>query len=121
MPTLKRWLDEGTHVLTGWETDTSSQTSASQAGILHGNNSNIPAFRWYDKETGEIVASSNPKVLPVMEKERSDGNGLLADDGASRGNMLSGDAPYVMNTASTLAGSHALPYFGVSSLFRQSL
>jgi uncharacterized membrane protein YvlD (DUF360 family) len=102
VPTLKRWLDEGTHVLTGWETDTSSQTSASQAGILHGNNSNMPAFRWYDKETGEIVASSNPKMLPVIEKERSDGNGLLSDDGASRGNMLSGDAPYVMNTASTL-------------------
>ena len=44
MPKLKRWLDEGTHVLTGWETDTSSQTSASQAGILHGDNSSIPAF-----------------------------------------------------------------------------
>jgi putative membrane protein len=102
MPTLKRWIDEGTHVLTGWETDTSSQTSASQAGILHGDNSNIPAFRWYDKEIGEIVASSNTKVLPTLEKEHSDGNGLLSGDGASRGNLLSGDAPYVMNTASTL-------------------
>ena len=102
MPTLKRWLDEGTHVLTGWETDTSSQTSASQAGILHGDNSNIPAFRWYDKVSGEIVASSNTKVLPILEKEHSDGNGLLSDNGASRGNLLSGDAPYVMNTASTL-------------------
>jgi hypothetical protein len=32
MPTLKRWLDEGTHKVTGWETDLSSQTGASQAG-----------------------------------------------------------------------------------------
>ena len=102
MPTVKRWIDQGTHVLTGWETDTSSQTSASQAGILHGNNDNIPAFRWYDKAAGEIVASSNTKILPILEKERSDGNGLLSDNGASRGNLLSGDAPYVMNTASTL-------------------
>jgi uncharacterized membrane protein YvlD (DUF360 family) len=102
MPTLKGWIDSGTHVLTGWETDTSSQTSASQAGILHGDNSNIPAFRWYDKASGEVVASSNTKVLPVLEKEHSDGNGLLSDNGASRGNLLSGDAPYVMNTASTL-------------------
>ncbi|MCP4359160.1 MAG: phage holin family protein [Chloroflexi bacterium] len=101
-PTLKRWLDSGSHVLTGWETDTSSQTSASQAGILHGNNSNIPAFRWYDKESGNIVASSDTKILPVLEKGFSDGNGLLSDDGASRGNLFSGDAPYVMNTASTL-------------------
>jgi putative membrane protein len=102
MPTLKNWVDRGSHEITGWETDTSSQTSASQAGILHGNNSNIPAFRWYDKEKKEIVASSNTKVLPILEKERSDGNGLLADNGASRGNLLSGDAPYVMATASTI-------------------
>ena len=102
MPTLQRWINEGTHVLTGWETDTSSQTSASQAGILHGDNSNIPAFRWYDKESGEIVASSNTKVLPILEKEHSDGDGLLSDNGASRGNLLSGDAPYVMATASTI-------------------
>jgi uncharacterized membrane protein YvlD (DUF360 family) len=102
LPTLKRWIDEGSHVLTGWETDTSSQTSASQAGILHGDNSNIPAFRWYDKVSGEILASSNTKVLPILEKEHSNGDGLLSDNGASRGNLLSGDAPYVMNTASTL-------------------
>ena len=102
MPTLKRWVDSGSHVVTGWETDTSSQTSASQAGILHGNNTNIPAFRWYDKETKEIVASSNTKVLPLLEKELSDGNGLLSDNGASRGNLLSGDAPYVMATASSI-------------------
>ena len=102
MPTLKRWLDNGRYTLTPWETDTSSQTSASQAGILHGNNSNIPAFRWYDKASGQIIASSNTKLLPVLEKGFSDGNGLLADNGASRGNLFSGDAPYVMNTASVL-------------------
>lgn len=101
MPTLRRWLDK-THTLTGWETDTSSQTSASQAGLLHGDNRNIPAFRWYDKKSKRIVASSNPKLLPAIEKERSDGKGLLAQDGASRGNMFSGDAQYVLATASTL-------------------
>lgn len=102
MPTLKRWIDSGSHVITGWEPDTSSQTSASQAGILHGDNSNIPAFRWYDKNTQQIVASSDAKMLPGIEKERSNGNGLLSKDGASRGNLFSGDAPYVMATASTI-------------------
>lgn len=102
MPTLKRWLDSGSYVLTEWETDTSSQTSASQAGILHGNNTNIPAFRWYDKEKGEVIASSNAKLLPEIEKEHSNGNGLLCEDGASRGNLFSGDAKYVMTTASAL-------------------
>lgn len=102
MPTLQSWLESGSHTLTGWETDTSSQTSASQAGILHGDNSNIPAFRWYDKDRGEIIASSNSKILPDIEKERSDGNGLLSNNGASRGNLFTGDAKYVMATASAL-------------------
>jgi len=101
-PTLARWLENDSHRLVGWETDLSSQTSASQAGILQGNNSNIPAFRWYDRARKMIVASSNPDELARLEKDLSDGNGLLADDGASRGNMFSGDAPDVMNTASTI-------------------
>jgi hypothetical protein len=45
MPTLARWLETDSHRLVGWETDLSSQTSASQAGILHGNNENIPLER----------------------------------------------------------------------------
>ena len=102
MPTLKEWVDSGSHVITGWEPDTSSQTSASQAGILHGDNSNIPAFRWYDKASQKIIASSDMKALPGIETQRSNGNGLLSNDGASRGNLFSGDAPYVMATASTI-------------------
>ncbi len=37
-PTMARWLAEDTHRLTEWETDLSSQTGASQAGILLGFN-----------------------------------------------------------------------------------
>ena len=44
-PTMARWVAEGTHRFTEWETDLSSQTGASQAGILLGSNEDIPAFR----------------------------------------------------------------------------
>ncbi|NIV33668.1 MAG: phage holin family protein [Anaerolineae bacterium] len=101
-PNLARWLQEGSHRLVSWECDLSSQTSASQAGILHGSNHNIPAFRWWDRQHKKLVASSSPDDVARLEEERSDGNGLLADNGASRGNMFSGDAPNVMNTASTI-------------------
>jgi len=97
---MRRWIESGSHTLVPWETDLSSQTSASQAGILHGNNSEIPAFRWFDKELGTIVVSSNLKVLGPFEKAHSDGNGLLADGGAARASMLSGDADEVMLVAS---------------------
>ena len=102
MPTLAHWLESGSHVLADWETDTSSQTSASQAGILLGNNSNIPAFRWWDRARKQIVSSSDPKEVSRLEGELSAGNGLLVDNGASRGNLFSGDAPNVMLTASTM-------------------
>ena len=101
-PTLARWLESGSHRLVGWETDLSSQTSASQAGILQGDNDNIPAFRWYDRKRKEIVSSSNPRFVAELEKRLSNGDGLLVDNGASRGNLFSGDAPNVMNTASTI-------------------
>jgi putative membrane protein len=101
-PTMKRWLEEGSHKLVEWETDLSSQTSASQAGILHGDNHNIPAFRWYERRRKKVVSSSNPNELARLETVHSDGNGLLRDNGASRGNLLSGDAPIVSMTASTM-------------------
>lgn len=101
-PTLGKWIEEGSHRLVGWECDTSSQTSASQAGILHGNNHNVPAFRWWDRARQKIVASSDPSEVARLEGELSDGNGLLVDEGASRGNLFSGDAPNVMYTASTI-------------------
>ncbi len=35
-----------------WETDWSSQTGACQAGLLHGDNFDMPAFRWWEKDRG---------------------------------------------------------------------
>ena len=98
--TMRKWVESGSHVLVPWETDLSSQTSASQAGILHGNNRDIPAFRWFDKELGRVVVSSNLKVLGPFEQSHSDGNGLLAHGGTARASLLSGDADEVMLVAS---------------------
>ena len=114
MPTLAHWLESGSHRLVGWETDLSSQTSASQAGILHGDNRNIPAFRWWDRTRKQIVSSSSPQEVARLEREHSDGKGLLAEGGASRGNLFSGDAPNVMLTASVatdLARFHATDFY----------
>ena len=103
MPTLKRWIDEGTHKLTKWETDLSSQTGASQAGILHGNNKNIPAFRWIEKENNNKLVSSNGFGDATMIEERiSNHKGLLSNNGASRSNLFSGDASDYLLTFSKL-------------------
>ena len=101
-PTMARWISEGTHALAEWEPDLSSQTGASQAGILLGSNDDIPAFRWVDKETGLLTACSAPDDCARIEQERATGVGLLVDGGTSRGNLLSGEADEVILTVSRI-------------------
>ncbi|WP_436840492.1 alkaline phosphatase family protein [Streptomyces flavofungini] len=84
-----------THRLTPWRTDWSSQTGASQLAILHGSNFDVPAFRWYEKDTGEVMVSNRPASAVELQRRavaRTGDPGLLADDGASRGNLFSGGA-----------------------------
>jgi uncharacterized membrane protein YvlD (DUF360 family) len=101
-PTMARWLREGTHRLAGWETDLSSQTGASQSGILLGSNDDIPAFRWVEKETATLVACSGPPDCAEIERRHASGRGLLTEGGASRGNLLSGEADHVILTVSRM-------------------
>lgn len=107
MPTVARWLASGgpthqepahqepTHRLTPWRTDWSSQTGASQLGILHGSNFDVPAFRWYEKDRGEVMVCNRPTSAAELQRRaalRTRDDGLLAVDGASRGNLFSGGA-----------------------------
>jgi uncharacterized membrane protein YvlD (DUF360 family) len=101
-PTIARWLSDGTHRMLGWECDLSSQTGASQAGLLLGSNWDMPAFRWYEKESGRTMVSNHPADAAEMEQRRSTGEGLLAPAGTSRGNMFSGDAPRCTATMSVI-------------------
>jgi uncharacterized membrane protein YvlD (DUF360 family) len=101
-PTMARWLAEGSHRLLEWEPDLSSQTGASQAGILCGSNADIPAFRWVEKDTGRVVTCSNPEDCAEIERRSLRDGGLLRDGGTSRGNLLSGGAGSALLTASRL-------------------
>ncbi|MET9166923.1 phage holin family protein, partial [Streptomyces cellulosae] len=99
MPTVARWLGTGgdrpTHRLTPWRTDWSSQTGASQLGILHGSNFDVPAFRWYEKARHEVMVCNRPTSAAELQAraiERTGHAGLLAKDGASRGNLFGGGA-----------------------------
>jgi uncharacterized membrane protein YvlD (DUF360 family) len=101
-PALARSVHDHGFRLEGWETDWSSQTGACQAGLLHGNDDDMPAFRWWEKEQGRAIVTNHPKDAAEIERRHSDGRGLLYADGASRANILSGDAPHSMLTMSTV-------------------
>ena len=102
VPEMHRWRSSGTHLLAEWETDLSSQTGASQAGILLGSNENIPAFRWVEKESGKVMSCSSPADCAEIERRVATGDGLLTNDGASRGNLFSGEADAVILTVSKM-------------------
>ena len=89
---LASWVRGGTHKLSRWEAILPSMTSASQAGILHGNNDGIPAFRWYERDRNHLMASSNPTDATLIVSRISNGEGLLSNNGASICNLMTGDA-----------------------------
>ena len=103
MPTMKEMIESNDYNLRMWETDLSSQTGASQAGILHGNNEGIVAFRWIEKSNGnQMMQCSGITKVPELEKRISNGDGLLVDNGASRSNLFSGDTDNVIFTFSKI-------------------
>ena len=101
-PNMAAWMAEEGYRLTEWETDLSSQTGASQAGILLGSNEDIPAFRWVEKETGRLMTCSAPADCAEIERRLASGRGILTEGGASRGNLLSGEAEEAILTVSRI-------------------
>ncbi len=102
-PQMAGWLASGTYRLDEWEPDLSSQTGASQAGILLGSNEDIPAFRWVEKDTGKVMTCSSPDDCAELERRLASGRGLLTGAGTSRGNLFSGEADAVILTVSRIS------------------
>jgi hypothetical protein len=99
-PTLAGWLRSGAHVLRGWHTGLPATTPAGQSVLLHGNETEIPAFRWWEKETGRLLVVNHPPDAREIQRRLSDGHGLLAEGGVSVSNLFSGDAPIALLTMS---------------------
>ena len=102
VPHLSSWVRSGRYRLSGWEALLPPTTPASQAGILHGNNDGIPAFRWYEKGPGRIMVANHPDDAMEVATRISNGEGLCSNDGASVGNLFSGDASRSYITMATI-------------------
>jgi len=101
MPTVAKMLEDGTHIVSPYDCGLPSQTSASQAGIMYGDNYDIPAFRWYDKDRGKMMVSSNFDDAAEINDRYANGNGLLRG-GSSICNYMAGDADKNIFTMSAL-------------------
>ena len=105
MPYLARLLLNRNLRLARWRCGLPSTTPASQAGILYGNNWDIPGFRWYDKATGESIMCKMPGVVRAIQERIAAGRVGLLRGGSSYTNMFDGDARLSLFTLSAL-GRH---------------
>ena len=102
IPTLGGLVRSGEATLRPWVAMLPPTTPASQAGILHGNNDGIAGFRWFEKDTGRLLVANHPEDATEMARRVSDGRGLLAQDGAGIGNLMTGDAPRTYLTMASI-------------------
>lgn len=108
MPAVAKLVDNGTHCLLHFDCGLPSQTSSAQAGILFGDNRDVPAFRWYDKRAGRMFVSNHLDDARAINDFFSNGQGLLRG-GASINNLINGDAARSLLTLSTIAGNNKHP------------
>ena len=71
VPTLSRWIRDGSHQLHEWTPKLPATTPASQMGILHGVIDGIPAFRWYDRANDKVLVANRPGDATLIEEHAS--------------------------------------------------
>ena len=98
-PTLSRLVNEDGFTLRRWFCGLPSATPYCQAGIFHGENDGIPAFRFYDKAARRVVTCNAPEGVQYI-RDRIRAPGALAE-GSSYVNLLDGDASTVAFTVAT--------------------
>jgi len=89
MPTLKAMIEEDGYQLSRTDCGLPSMTSACQAGIMYGDNDDIPAYRWFDKDKQKLYVSSSD--ANELNQRYGHGQGLMRH-GSSVMNMFTGDA-----------------------------
>src|SRR3712207_1748217 len=98
-PTLARLMREDGYLLRRWFSGLPSATPYCQAGIFHGENDGIPAFRFYDRQARLVVTCNAPAGVQYI-RDRIRSPGALAG-GSSYVNLLDGDAQTVAFTVAT--------------------
>ena len=99
-PTIQKLLTEDdAFELRRWFCGLPSATPYCQAGIFHGENSGIPAFRFYDKPARSVVTCNAPQGVQYI-RDRITSPGALAG-GSSYVNLIDGDASTVAFTVAT--------------------
>ena len=89
-PNLKKLIEREDWELRTYQAGLPSATPAAQAAIFYGTKEDIPAFRFYEKETQSILVGSKPVDVQKI-RDRLPQSGIL-DGGAGYVNIYDGGA-----------------------------
>ncbi len=106
MPYLQRLLERDGFQMQPWRCGLPSSTPAVQAGLLFGNNWDIPSFRWYEKESGQAIVCKVPAHLHHLQERLSSGRYGILTGGSSYFNLFDGNARTSILTLSALGRQH---------------
>jgi hypothetical protein len=98
-PTINRLIRDEGYRVHRWFCGLPAATPYCQAGIFHGENAGIPAFRFYDKTLRRVITCNAPQGVQYI-RDRIHSPGALAG-GSSYVNLLDGDASTVAFTVAT--------------------
>jgi hypothetical protein len=98
-PTIGKLLTDQRFVLRRWFSGLPSATPYCQAGIFHGENDRIPAFRFYDKAARRLITCNAPEGVQYIRDGISTPGALAG--GSSYVNLLDGDAQTLAFTVAT--------------------
>ena len=99
LPNLSRMMKENGYQLSLTDCGLPSMTSSCQAGIMFGDNHDIPAYRWYDKSKQKLYVSADDAT--ELNARYAHGHGLMRR-GSSVMNMFNGDAEKSMFTMANM-------------------
>jgi hypothetical protein len=127
--TLKTFLEKGScryirHLLENegyslqkWNCGVPSGTPHIQSGIMYGDNSMVPGFRFVDKKNKKQVSFGNPNHVHDFEQRFFSGKDGILKGGSSYSNHFSGGAEHSILTMSTITKRKRLKRIKESTLW----
>lgn len=109
-PTLKALIDRDGWELRKYPAGLPSATPAAQGAIFFGTKKNIPAFRWYEKQSGRVLVGSRQADVQTM-RDRLPRDGILRH-GSSYVNLYDGGADRAIFTVAARTSQKFLQKMG---------
>ncbi|MBW2451183.1 MAG: alkaline phosphatase family protein [Deltaproteobacteria bacterium] len=108
LPQIERYLRRG-HKMVEYHAGIPSTTPAAQSVIFYGLEGGVPAFRWYEKASGQIITCNDPDHVQMFREKLFKGKRGLLESGSSYCNIIDGDAA---RSIFTVSSPHPQTLFG---------